>query len=244
MEDEVFRHMAKVEDTHWWYRARRHLVGQCLERLSLPPCCRILEIGAGTGGNFSLLKRFGRVSAMEPSSEARDLAAELRGLRPLRGALPYEVPFGDEQFDLICMFDVLEHVEDDLEALRMVGRHLAPGGYLVLTVPAYRWLWSHHDEILHHKRRYTRRALTELTRQAGLLVVRSTYFNSLILPVVVVTRLGKKLFGLRYQEDAMPPAFANRLFYLALAGENHLVQLLDLPAGVSILLIAGTPAGT
>ncbi len=100
-----------------------------------------------------------------------------------------EMPFADDSFDLAVSLDVIEHLEDDLSALRELRRTVAPGGALLVTVPAYQWLWSGHDEINHHHRRYTRRTLQRVAEQAGWKQVRTTYFNSLLLPVAIVLRV-------------------------------------------------------
>ncbi len=99
------------------------------------------------------------------------------------------MPFADDSFDLAVSLDVIEHLEDDLAALRELRRTVAPGGALLVTVPAYQWLWSGHDEINHHHRRYTRRTLQRVAEQAGWSQVRTTYFNSLLLPVAIVLRV-------------------------------------------------------
>jgi SAM-dependent methyltransferase len=100
-----------------------------------------------------------------------------------------DMPFSADSFDLAASLDVIEHLEDDLAALRELRRTVAPGGALLVTVPAYQWLWSGHDEINHHHRRYTRRSLQRVAEQAGWEQVRTTYFNSLLLPVAVMLRL-------------------------------------------------------
>src|SRR4029077_81559 len=132
-----------------------------ISRLKLPPKPRILEIGSGTGGNLVMLSSFGQVSAVEMDASARSIALQKTdGRFDIRaGFCPGGIPFANEKFDLICLFDVLEHIEEDIATLVAVKGLLASGGRVLMTVPAQQWLWSAHDEFLHHKRRYAAREL-------------------------------------------------------------------------------------
>ncbi|MCH9013739.1 MAG: class I SAM-dependent methyltransferase, partial [Proteobacteria bacterium] len=156
MDRQVYARMAELEDRHWWFAARRRILTEVLARLvALPAAPRLLEAGCGTGGNLAMLSRFGEVAAFEPDAEARRKAQEKSGFDVRDGRLPGDIPFEPGRFDLVAAFDVLEHVEDDLASLRALHAQLRPGGSALITVPAFEFLWSRHDERHHHWRRYT-----------------------------------------------------------------------------------------
>ena len=172
------------------------------------------EIGCGSGGNFSMLAKHGRLDAAEYNSAVRE-AALARGVanRVSSCDLPQEFPFNNELFDLIAMFDVLEHIEDDVGAIEAVSRHLTPSGWVVITVPASQFLWSDHDERRHHFRRYTPARLNQIFAVAGLRPHYQGYFNFWLFPVAVVLRLIKGLLPSKQataQSDIRIPSHLNK----------------------------------
>lgn len=243
MERQVYARMAELEDGHWWFVARRRILSRILERVvALPPEARILEAGCGTGGNIPMLARFGAVAGFEPDAAARELAAR-KGRFDLReGALPDRIPFDPGSFDLVAALDVLEHVEDDRGSLTALADRLRPGGWALLTVPAFPTLWSRHDETHHHRRRYRKPGLLALARASGLTPVTTTYFNSLLFPAIAGVRCVKALCRLDdVADDAMPARGLNRLLTGLFASERHLVGRVPFPAGVSLLMLAQKP---
>lgn len=156
----------RAEDHHWWYRGRRHVLDVVLRKLALPPHPRILDAGCGSGRNMVDLARYGKVTGVELSSTSVAVARE-RGVGEVVEGSVLNMPFAPESFELAVSLDVLEHLQDDRAALRELRRVVAPGGALLVTVPAYQGLWSRHDEINHHHRRYSRRALMEAAGSAG-----------------------------------------------------------------------------
>jgi hypothetical protein len=134
---------------------------------------------------------------------------------------------------------VLEHIDDDLAGLRALRDRLRPGGWMVITVPAFSFLWSHHDIVHHHKRRYRKQELIRLASETGLSPVTTTYFNTLLFPVITVVRFVKNLLGRESADDAiMPPRLVNGILTAVFASERHLVGRITLPVGVSILMVA------
>jgi len=232
--------MAAHEDRHWWFVARRRILDRLIARRIEPKGdCRVLEAGCGTGGNLAMLGRFGRAAAFEPDASARALASAKSAAEVRDGALPDRVPFGPDSFDLVAMLDVLEHVEDDVGSLKAVAERLARDGRLVLTVPAYRFLWSRHDELHHHKRRYRKDGLLAVARAAGLQPEYVSYFNTLLFPLVAAKRLAGRLLGDSGRaDDEMPSAGLNRLLGAVFAIERHLLGRVALPFGVSLVMVA------
>lgn len=239
MESIIYQKTAAVEESHWWFSGRRRLVQYILDELPLPKNSQILEIGCGTGGNLALLSKYGELHAIEPHDSAR-LWAENRGLAHIRpGSLPDGLPYDKPRFDLVVMTDVLEHVAKDLQALKRVRQILKADGHIVVTVPATPCLWSDHDVLHHHQRRYTRRTLTAIFLQAGYRIRFISYTNMILFPLIAAARLGKTRFGTAGTDDlAMPPALINHLLQKIFAGERHLFKLGALPFGVSLLLLA------
>ncbi len=246
MRPDVFREMARVEDTHWWFRGRRSIIRNVLSRLKLSPEAAILDAGSGTGGNLAMLSSLGHVYAMELDADARELA-EKRGIVKLEeGELPGRIPFGGQQFDLAVMFDVLEHIEQDFSTLAAIHVRLNPNGLLGITVPAFEFLWSSHDTIHYHKRRYSLAPLKRLVERAGYKVVFATYINFWLFPVIASVRIFENMTGkgiIRKNlngnaELSIPPAPVNSMLEKILASESWLIRRMRLPFGVSIILVA------
>jgi SAM-dependent methyltransferase len=245
MEAAVYDAFFRAEDVHWWFRARRRVLATVLERLGGAPPLDIADIGCGTGGMLALLGRFGRVTGVDASPAAREYCAR----RGFQGVLsPEEWERMEDRYDLITAFDVVEHVEDDIGFLAGLRARLRPDGALLVTVPAYPFLWSPFDEMNHHKRRYTGGSLRRALSAAGLRVDRISYFNGLLLPAVVVSRIlerirGRPLDTPQDQERAIRDWFRvgpmNGVLEGVFAAERHWLRRGSLPAGSSILALAG-----
>lgn len=242
MDPSLYRQMAETQQHHWWFAARRHILQRLLQRLVSSPVS-ILEIGCGPGGNLAMLSGFGQVCAVEMDAYALDEARKAAPQTEIRqGWLPDNIPFDDRQFGLICLFDVLEHVEDDQGALDRVYQRVEKGGMVVLTVPAFQWLYGAHDEAHHHFRRYTAARLRLLAERAGFRVKRHGYFNTLLFPLVGALRLAGRILGKDRSDDAaIPPPRLNRLLYHIFAAEAWLVPHRFFPFGVSALAVLEKP---
>jgi SAM-dependent methyltransferase len=230
----------QAEDRHWWYRGRRTVLDGVIAGLGLPPAARILDAGCGSGRNMVELARYGGVTGIELSETSVALARQ-RGAGEVVSGSVLEMPFADASFDLAVSLDVIEHLEDDLGALRELRRTVAPGGALLVTVPAYQWLWSGHDEINHHHRRYTRRSLQRTAERAGWRQQRTTYFNSLLLPVAILLRVLDRV-NTKTTESSLdlwvPPAPLNWILERPLAIEAALIRNRGrIPAGLSLLAV-------
>lgn len=241
MKPEAYLEMARVEGEHWWFRGRRTIVESLIENMDLPASAQILEAGCGTGGNLRLLSRFGEVSAFDMSETACAFAREQCPAATVRqGHCPDDIPYPDARFDLICLLDVLEHLERDDDALVALGSKLAGGGRLLLTVPAYPMLWSSHDEFLHHHRRYRATQLTQLLDHAGFSVERVSHFNTLLFPVAALSRLAARLSNTPAGGTGVPVKMLNAALYKIFAAERMLLSRTNLPFGVSLVAIGRT----
>jgi len=230
-----------VEEDHWWYRGRREVIKAVIERLPLPGEARILDAGCGSGRNMVELASYGTVVGVELSERAVERARARAVGEVIRGSLE-ELPFPEGSFDLAVCLDVIEHLDDDLAALRELRRVVRKDGWLVLTVPAYQWLWSHHDVVNQHRRRYNRRQLLAVAAKAGWRSERATYFNSLLLPLAVAARLAARTSRRRGERSAdlwLPPGPLNALLEQPLLAEAAVLggTNLTLPCGLSVLAV-------
>jgi SAM-dependent methyltransferase len=239
--DRDYEHQThQAEDRHWWYRGRRTVLDGVIAELGLPADPRILDAGCGSGRFMVELAKLGAVTGVELSDTSVNLARERQLGEVVEGSV-LEMPFPESSFDLAVSLDVIEHLEDDLAALRELRRTVVPGGALLVTVPAYQWLWSGHDEINHHHRRYTRRSLQRVAEQAGWRQVRTTYFNSLLLPVAILLRVLDR-FSTKTTESSLdlwiPPEPLNWMLERPLALEAALIARGGrIPAGLSLLAV-------
>ncbi len=229
--------MAKLEDSYWWYRSRRRILCDLITRL-VPRGRDIVDFGAGTGATASVLSGCGyRVVAADMSEIALE-ACRMRGL--------ITIDLKTERLregcaDCVLAGDVLEHVADDLTLLVSLRRALRAGGVLVVTVPAYEFLWSGEDYVSEHERRYTRTGLIRQLRLAGFNCVWCSYFNALLFPVIVSVTLTKRLLFPRemYRSDVAPlRKWQNEILYKLFALEAYLLRWIRFPAGASLLAVA------
>jgi len=239
MERVVYDRMAAHDSTHWWYRARRDILADYVARYAgLPADARILEIGCGTGHNLPMLARFGAVDAIEIDAAAREIASARLGKPIATAPLPQLAGIDRASYDLIAVLDVVEHIEDDVAALEAMAECLKPGGKILITVPAHQWMWSAHDVVNHHHRRYSKATLDAAIRGAGLTHNGLRWFNSLLFPAAVAARLAGKLTGKDDSDDSPPARPLNAAFERIFGLERHLVGRLPLPPGLSIITLA------
>lgn len=237
MDRDAFTLMADAERDHWWFRGRRFFIERMIQRLSLPPAANVLDAGCGSGGNLALLSGLGTLHGFEYDAEARAVAETLGLGKIAAGALPDGIPFGDTRFDLIGLFDVLEHLAEPVPSLEALRLRLQDGGALVLTVPALPWLWGPHDVVHNHYRRYTASTLRAHLTAAGYEVEYLSYMNLLLLPLAVAQRLKERLFG--YRVEALTPSpFINNLLYRIWRLERAWIPQRRLPLGLSLLAVA------
>lgn len=253
MDVALHQHYAALEPRHWWFQGRRRVMASVLEQLLVPrqePPPRILDIGCGTGEMLDMLRSFGTASGMDaaPEAVAHCLARFGSDVKVMLGAVPADLP-SPGQVDVVTAFDVIEHLDDDGATLHAIHQVLPLGGALVVTVPAFAFLWGPHDVVNHHRRRYTRSALRLRLTSAGFDVERISYFNTWLFPVVAAVRLKNRLRRHRdtvTSSDAhpatdftMPPPWLNWMLLQLFASERVVLRRgLSLPFGVSIFAVA------
>lgn len=230
--------MARLESEHWWYRARREILERAVDRF-VGKTERALTVGVGFTREAEMLARRTRLVAIDrapidPSCREIALATQ---------ADAAELPFVSGSFDAVFMFDVLEHIEADDVVLGELHRVLRPGGQLLLTVPAFMFLFGLQDVVSEHKRRYRRRPLEELVRRSGFEVGYATYFNTLLFPPIAALRLVRKVFPEKPSDgrsdfDLRLPGALETMLERLFSFERHAIDRASLPFGVSILCSA------
>ena len=238
MEDQVYRQLYDVENEHWWFVARKEILLRYLEaRLPLPRSARVLDVGCGTGTILESFSRRYQASGTDVAPQAIEFCRR-RGLTELHLG-PLEQYPRSAPFDLLTMLDMLEHVEDDGSLLQAAHRLLRQGGHILVAVPAFPSLWSKHDEILHHKRRYTRRALRRVIEGAGFTVEHLTFFNFFLFPVAWAKRAAARISGSQKANDLeIPPRILNTGLRAIFRLERPLLPRVSLPFGLSLLCLA------
>lgn len=236
---------AEVRATHWWFLGRRRLLARILAGLAVPRSARILDLGTGSGNNLELMRDLGftRRVGLDASPEAVYFC-ESSGFGPVQLGDMLDLPFVAGSFELVLATDVVEHADDDAQALREISRVLTPGGYAILTVPAFRSLWGRQDEIAHHRRRYRLGPFVALVEAMGLQVVRKHYFNYLLFAPIWAARRAMRWFGLNVEnENLVNTPLLNRVLTSIFDFDVRTASMLRPPFGVSILVVAQKKAG-
>ena len=248
MDPRIYKQLHEIEKSHWWFAGRRQILLSALDRLSIS-ADRILDVGCGAGTNLDLLgERY-------PGSALHGIDIELEPLRfcrsdrsvPVYQADVAALPFADAAFDLVAALDTLEHFEDDEGALRELSRVCKPDGTLLLTVPAFSFLWGNVDELGHHYRRYSRKQLLDKVTRAGFSVRFARFFNYLLFPPIAAVRLLARLAPkhasgdnetVRSDFDLVKSGPLNSFLAKTFSLEASFLGL-KLPFGVSLLCVAG-----
>ncbi|MDP3661348.1 MAG: class I SAM-dependent methyltransferase [bacterium] len=237
----AYQDLHLFEREHWWFVGRRRIIEWAFcDALGGRIMARALDVGCGTGWNSRLLKKFAReVVGTDVSSTAWNLAtSRVPGVTMVIASFPEEVPEPGRHYGCILLADVLEHIRDDGAALRKVAELLEPGGVACFTVPAFPFLWSNHDRIAGHWRRYTKTSLIKvISTVPSLAIVRVQYCNSFLFPAVAAIRLIKKWFRLGAGESDLfnLPRSINTVLAWIFGAERYLLQHISFPFGVSLV---------
>ncbi len=253
MEANAYVEFRDLEARHWWFIGRWAIFTELLRTRVLPglnrsPDC--LDLGCGMGGALERLAAAGgTVTGTDVSLDALKFCRG-RGFQRVLHADGTRLPFVDASFDVVTAFDTIEHIPDDAAAFRECFRVLRPGGRLLLSGPAYNWLWTHQDDVVHHQRRYTTSKVASIARSAGFIVEHRSYFNITLFPLILIA-----LGYIKLKERFSPPSAtdqssnvsipvpgpANGVLAWLLAFERHVVSRVSMPFGHSLILIARKP---
>lgn len=242
MQIKEYHKMFSVENDHFWYRGMRKIIEKLLDKYLIKRINNnILDAGCGTGANIFFLKKYGDVWGMDMSSEAIKFCKK-RGLKNLTIGSIEKLPYKSDFFDVVTCFEVLYHknVHSEPKALKEFYRVLKPGGILITREPAYNWLYSYHDSAVHGKKRYEKKELLKYVKEAGFDIFKASFINMILFPIALIMRLGqKKNYSSGKQSDVHRINFIiNQLLYLPLLIESFLITNLNLPCGLSIILLS------
>jgi SAM-dependent methyltransferase len=240
LEKQVYDIEAKVEAEHWWFAGRRQLFANEIARAKIRQSSLVLDVGVGGGSNLRMLAEmeFPHVIGLDPNPDVVHICQD-KGLASVRQGNICDLPFSSESFDFVLATDVIEHVQDDMAALKEIYRVLRPGGYALISVPAFQSLWGLQDEVALHCRRYRLGKLVERVISAKLTIVRSYYFNYLLFAPIWTARQVIRLTGIRLQsENEINSPLLNRVMSKIFRFDVATAPLLRPPFGVSALVVA------
>ena len=232
--------MAEREQMYWWHLGRLRIIQTYIKHAKgNKEKLKIMNIGCGTGGTIDMLEKFGTVDNADISDEAIRFMKE-SGYNRITKVDDIKLPFKDKTYDMVGAFDVLEHIEDHIGALKEWRRILKDDGAIVITVPAYQWLWTEHDVSLYHKRRYTTKRLTKAAAEAGLKPEKKSYAIVFSLPLIVGFRLMNRILGRKTDSETSyvdVPDWVNKFFTELLCAEAKIHDKAALPFGTSVVTV-------
>lgn len=237
----MYKKFNQVEDKHWWFQARKEIVIKLIDRYyKLKHNAKVLDLGCGTGMMLNYLSKYGKVFGLDNNLEAIKYSKKKSPqAKIIFGSLPDHLP--KEKFDLITALDLIEHIDKDTDGLEAISNILKPKGILIITVPAYQFLWSGQDKLSRHKRRYTLSELKIKLKQAGFEIKKISYYNTMLfLPAALVKFLNKFIWqgSPKSHFEKMPNCIINQMLKMIFSSEKHLLPFLNFPFGVSIIAIA------
>jgi 2-polyprenyl-3-methyl-5-hydroxy-6-metoxy-1,4-benzoquinol methylase len=240
---DYFNKYYNLERTHWWFLVRAKLIVDTIKsRINCIEPLSILNIGSATGRTSEILQEFGVVTSIEFDKECFEFAKNILKMPVINGSIT-DLPFTDKKFDLVCAFDVVEHVQDDTSAISEMHRVCKPSGHLFLTVPAFQSLWSMHDEINHHYRRYRKKSFLKLFSNKKGQVIKFTYFNSILFVPIYMLRRSQNILSSKKKQrsrsdfEVVKSSFVNNIFYSIFNFERLLLKVVAFPFGVSLMLL-------
>jgi SAM-dependent methyltransferase len=242
MQQHTYAIMDEVEGSHWWFVGRRSILEGFLKPISEKlrvngSALRILDVGCGTGANIQMLSQYGDAEGVDVSDDALEFCRR-KGLKAQKG-LAETLPYANETFDLTTALDVVEHLDDDIAGLKEMFRVTKSGGYSLIFVPAFMWLWGVQDDISNHRIRYTKEQIVERLKTAGYTIERATYANWTFFAPILAGRTIMKLTGIKPEsENNITVSGLNGVFGRLFGAEQFWLRNFNFPFGVSIVVVA------
>ena len=235
----MYRSFFDIQKKHWWFVTKKKIVLDTIRRHFKPTAAtKVLDIGCGSGLMLNALENVGETYGMDMSDEAISFSREIFNGSVKKGLLPDQVPYQESFFNRITALDVIEHIDRDVDSLKAIRSRLTSDGKAIITVPAYMFLWSKFDDLNEHKRRYTLPELKDKLNAAGFTIEKISYFNTILFPVVCAVRMLNNLLKRDGSSDLdMPSGPLNFILEKIFGVEKNLLEIADLPFGVSILAV-------
>ncbi len=238
MEKYLYPHFYEIENEHWWFAARQKILFNFVEKIfNFPNHANMLDVGCGTGAILDMFSKKFNCFGQDTSSDAIEFCKK-RNLKNVYLGTLNEIELERNTFDLITAFDVLEHIEDEISVLKEMKNLLKDDGRILVTVPAFQFLWGIHDEVTHHKRRYIKPSLKNVIEKSGLKVERISYFNFFLFPIAVLKRFTAKLFNSNSANDLeIPTPILNSILKNIFETEKNILPKINFPFGLSLIAV-------
>jgi SAM-dependent methyltransferase len=244
MDPSIYHTMASIEELHWWFRAKRKVLIHYIEKQILSQSTSdkrsyvSLDSGCGCGLMLKALNKYGKVTGIDFNEDAVNFSKKKFDCEVLQGDLTDTSFLKNRTFDLILCSDVLEHIEEDSKVINNLLKHLKPEGSLLLTVPAFMFLWSHHDVVHHHRKRYTKKNFEKLLKESDCQIPFISYYDFFLFPPILLIRLIQKIIPVQKLETdlRLPPFWLNKIVEKIFSVERFFIsKKIQFPFGVSII---------
>lgn len=238
MEKSAYEILNNLQFNHWWFIGRSSIIKSFIDKNIENKNLEILDVGSGYGALIPTLKDYGNVECVEPFVDSKDNLLEL-GANEVYNYKDFPVVHPDKKYNLVTFFDVVEHIEDDESFLNgVITNILDEKGKIIITVPAYKWLWTNHDDEHRHYRRYTKSMLVDVVKKAGYKNIKANYFMTFLFPLAVLSRFKQKILKNGSSDLKPMNSIINKVFYKIFSFERKIINNLNLPFGLSIILVA------
>jgi len=239
MDKAFYRKFFEVQKKHWWFVSKKKIVLDVIDRyVPTNDNHKILDIGCGSGLMLNALEQIGDTYGMDMSDDAINFSKEIFSGTVKKGMLPDSIPYDEGYFSLVVALDVIEHVNDDRASLTAIRSHIAEGGMAVISVPACMFLWSEHDVLNEHKRRYTLEELKGKLIDAGFTIEKISYFNTFLFPLISLVRMINNLLKRKgASEIDLPHPAINYIVEKIFSLEKYFLRIMNFPIGVSVLAV-------
>lgn len=240
MKQKMYDDMYLCQKTHWWFIARQKIICYIIKKyVKNKENINLLDIGCGSGAMLNVLKQYGKTTGLDNSDTAIKMSKSVFDGNIVQDDIFNEDTLNNQSFDCITILDVIEHMDKDYLIPDRIHKLLNENGICIVTVPAYMWLWSTHDDINEHKRRYTKKQLISLFKTNNLTIEKCSYYNTILFFPISFIRLIKKIFRIHESTSdmKMPNKFVNNLLCTIFSIEKFLIPKFNIPFGVSILMV-------
>jgi 2-polyprenyl-3-methyl-5-hydroxy-6-metoxy-1,4-benzoquinol methylase len=240
MNKDLYRMFFEIQKKHWWFVAKKEIVLDVIRKYAPKKKeLKILDVGCGSGLMLNSLEKIGKVFGMDMHDDALAFSREIFSGQIEKGFLPANIPYPKDTFDLVMLLDVIEHVEEDVDSLKSIREHMSVGGKAVITVPATMLLWSDHDVVNEHKRRYSYRELKSKLLSVGFHIEKISYYNTLLFPIVLAIRMVHYVTRRKGKSDMdLPNPVLNFLLKNIFAFEKYILRIFNMPPwGVSLIAV-------